>query len=155
MCLGNVEQLLGAVVGSGEKEMGHTLSDLDAYEFKSAEWQDVDACVKFLDAAQGLDAQIIYPTMGILWQGEVNDPALADALGRAYNRCAFQMCSGHQGRLIPAAYISLLDAELAVREMRRVAQLGGKTIFVASAPVNGHSFGHPDLETNLERPTGS
>ena len=145
MRLGNVEQLLGAVVGYGEKEKGHTLRDFDAYKFKSAQWQDMDARVRFLHT-EGFDAQVIYPSMGILWQGDVNDPALADALCRAYNRWAFEMCSGHRDRLIPAAHISLLDADLAVREMRRVAQLGCKAIFVASAPVNGHSFGHPDLD---------
>ena len=145
MRVGNVEQLLGAVVGYGEKEMGHTLRDFDAYKFKSAQWQDMDARVRFLDA-EGFDAQVIYPSMGILWQGDVKDPALADALCRAYNRWAFEMCSGHRDRLIPAAHISLLDADLAVHELRRLANLGCKAIFVASAPVNGHSFGHPDLD---------
>lgn len=36
---GNVEQLLGAVVGYGEKEQGHTLQDFDAYKFNSAQWR--------------------------------------------------------------------------------------------------------------------
>ena len=34
MRVGNAEQLLGAVVGYGEKEFGHTLRDFDAYKFK-------------------------------------------------------------------------------------------------------------------------
>jgi len=78
MRLGNVEQLLGAVVGHGEKKMGHTLRDFDAYKFRSAQWQDMDVRVKFLDA-EGFDAQVVYPSMGILWQGDVGNPALADA----------------------------------------------------------------------------
>ncbi len=72
MRLGSVEQLLGTVLGYGEKGMGHTRRDFDAYKFKSAKWQDIDARVKFLDA-EGFDAQVIYPSMGILWQGDVND----------------------------------------------------------------------------------
>jgi uncharacterized protein len=143
--LGDVDQLLGAVVGYGEKEKGKTLRDFDAYQFESARWQDMDARIKFLDA-EGFEAQVIYPTMGILWQGTVNDPMLADALCRAYNTWAFETCASHRHRLVPAAHISLLDAELAAREMRRVAKLGCKTIFVASAPINGHSFGHPEID---------
>jgi len=57
MRLGNVEQLLGAVVGYGEKEMRHTLRDFDAYKFRSAQWLDMDARVNFLDA-EGFDAQV-------------------------------------------------------------------------------------------------
>lgn len=143
--LGDVAQLLGAVVGYGEKEQGHTLRDFDAYKFNSAQWQDMDARVKFLDA-EGFEAQVIYPTMGILWQGDLEDPVLADALCRAYNTWAFEMCAAHKRRLIPAGHISLLDADLAVHEMERVAKLGCKTIFVASVPVNGRSFGQPALD---------
>ncbi|HVA82198.1 MAG TPA: amidohydrolase family protein [Candidatus Binataceae bacterium] len=145
MRMGNVDQLLGAVVGYGEKEKGRQLDDFDAYLIGSEQWQDMDRRVRFLDE-EGFEAQVIFPTMGILWQGDVHDPHLADALCRAYNTWAFEMCSSHKDRLFPAAHISLLDAQLAVREMERVARLGCRTIFVASAPVNGHSFGHPDLD---------
>ncbi len=145
MRLGNAAQLLGAVVSYGEKEKGHALNDFDAYQFSNARWQDMDRRVAFLDD-EGFAAQVIYPTMGILWQGDVQDPLLADALCRAYNTWAFEMCASHKDRLIPAAHISLLDAALAVPEMHRVAKLGGKTIFVASTPIDGHGFGHPDLD---------
>ena len=57
-----------------------------------------------------------------------------------------KLCAGHSDRLFPAAHISLRDAELAVRELKRVAKLGCRTIFVAAAPINGRSFGHPDLD---------
>ncbi len=100
----------------------------------------MDRRIKFLDD-EGFAAQVIYPTMGILWQGDVQDPLLADALCRAYNTWAFEMCAAHKDRLIPAAHISLLDAALAAREIDRVAKLGCKTIFVASTPIDGHGFG--------------
>jgi predicted TIM-barrel fold metal-dependent hydrolase len=145
MRLGNVAQLLGAVVSYGEKEQGRSLHDFDAYQFSSAQWQDMGRRVKFLDD-EGFAAQVIYPTMGILWQGDVHDPQLADALCRAYNSWAFELCAAHKDRLVVAAHISLLDATLAVREIGRVAKLGCKTIFVASAPIDGHGFGHPDLD---------
>ena len=105
----------------------------------------MDKRVQFLDA-EGLDYQILFPTLGLLWEGEVQDPGLAAALCRAYNTWAFEVCSGHLDRLFPAAHISLRDSALAVQEIQRVAKLGAHTIMVGSAPVNGKSFGHEDYD---------
>jgi predicted TIM-barrel fold metal-dependent hydrolase len=116
----NATDLLAAVVAYGQKEAGQDVSHFDS--------------------------QVIYPTLGLLWEGSVEDPVFADALCRAYNSWVFELCAGHADRLFPAAHISLRDADLAVRELKRVAKLGCRTIFVAAAPVNGHSFGHPDLD---------
>jgi predicted TIM-barrel fold metal-dependent hydrolase len=88
----------------------------------------------------------MYPSLGIVWEGEVEDPALADALCRAYNTWAFELVSSHKDRLFPAAHISIRDPQMAVREMERVAKLGARSIFVSSAPVRGHSFGHPEFD---------
>lgn len=95
---------------------------------------------------EGIALQVIYPSIGIIWEGEVDDPLLADGLCRAYNRWAFELVSGHRDRLFPAAHISLRDTDLAVKEMRRVAAHGGRTAFVAAMPIKGKSFGHPDFD---------
>ncbi len=84
----NVEELLAAVVGYGQKETGHDLSNFDRYLIFSADWQDMDKRVRFLDQ-EGIDGQVIYPTLGLLWEGGVDDPFVADALCRAYNTWAF------------------------------------------------------------------
>lgn len=141
----DVETLLAAVVGYGQKEAGRDLNTFDRYLVTSDQWQDMDARVRFLDA-EGIDHQVLYPTLGLLWEGGVEDPALADALCRAYNTWAFELCAGHKDRLFPAAHISLRDSQLAVTELERVAKLGCRTIFVAAAPVGGRSFGHPDFD---------
>ena len=141
----NANDLLAAVVAYGQKEAGQAVSDFDRYLALSPDWQNMDKRVAFLDA-EGIQAQVLYPTLGLLWEGTVSDPVFADALCRAYNTWAFELCSGHNDRLFPAAHISLRDADLAVRELGRVAKLGCRSIFVAAAPVNGHSFGHPDLD---------
>ena len=141
----NANDLLAAVVAYGQKEAGQAVSDFDRYLALSPDWQNMDKRVAFLDA-EGIQAQVLYPTLGLLWEGTVSDPVFADALCRAYNTWAFELCSGHADRLFPAAHISLRDAALAVRELERVAKLGCRSIFVAAAPVNGHSFGHPDLD---------
>ena len=45
----------------------------------AAQWQDMDARVRFLDAEE-IEFQVIYPSLGIIWEGELEDPMLADAL---------------------------------------------------------------------------
>jgi uncharacterized protein len=104
--------------------------------------------VKFLDR-EGFAAQVIYPTVGLLWEAAVKDPVLVDALCLAYNTWALEICSSHKGRLIPAAHISSRDAGLAVRELNRVAKLGYHAVFVGAAPpeafvgmLEGRNFGN-------------
>src|SRR5262249_40897545 len=123
----DVEAFLGAVVGYGQKEVGRDLSNFDRYHYYAADWQDMDKRVQFLDE-EGMEKQVIYPTLGLFWEGEVDDPYLADAHCRAYNTWIFELCANHKERLYPAAHISLRDPQLAVREMERVAKLGGRTI---------------------------
>ena len=101
--------------------------------------------VQFLDDEK-MESQVIYPTLGLFWEGEIADPYLADAHCRAYNTWTFELCSPHKNRLYPAAHISMRDPQLAVREMERIAKLGGRTIFVAAAPIEGKSFGLPEYD---------
>jgi predicted TIM-barrel fold metal-dependent hydrolase len=145
MVLVDVEELLGALVAYGQKESGADLGTFDRYLIESGRWQDMGERIRYLDA-EGFAAQVIYPSLGLVWEGSVQDPLLADALCRAYNTWAFELCAGHADRLYPAAHISLRDASLAARELERVAKLGARAIFVAAAPVDGKSFGHPSLD---------
>ena len=137
--------MLGLLVGYGQKETGLSMNRFDRYAAFSADWQDMDARTRFLDA-EGIATQVIYPSLGIVWEGEVDDPILADALCRAYNRWAFELVASHKDRLFPAAHISIRDPALAVRELERVANLGCRTAFVAAMPIKGKSFGHPDFD---------
>jgi predicted TIM-barrel fold metal-dependent hydrolase len=137
----DAEGVLRAVVGYGQKEAGRNLSNFDSELPLSSDWQDMDKRIEFLDR-EGLAAQVIYPTVGLLWEDAVSDPLLADALCRAYNTWAMEICASHRDRLFPAAHISLRDPALAVRELERVAKLGCHSIFVGAAPYDGKSFGH-------------
>ena len=141
----DIDEMLSIIVGYGQKEEGSALNEFDRSLMSGGDWQNMDKRVQFLDA-EGLDYQILFPTLGLLWEGEVQDPGLAAALCRAYNTWAFEVCSGHLDRLFPAAHISLRDSALAVQEIQRVAKLGAHTIMVGSAPVNGKSFGHEDYD---------
>jgi predicted TIM-barrel fold metal-dependent hydrolase len=141
----DTEEMLSIIVGHGQKEEGHALNEFDRSLIAGGDWQDMDKRVRFLDA-EGIDYQILFPTLGLLWEGEVRDPQLAAAHCRAYNTWAFEICAGRLDRLFPAAHISLRDPALAVQEMQRVAKLGGHSIMVGSAPVHGKSFGHSDYD---------
>jgi hypothetical protein len=145
MKLRDVEEVLGILSAYGQKEAGGTISTFDRYAAYSADWQDMAARIRFLDA-EGIAKQVIYPSLGIIWEGEVSDPELAAALCRAYNRWAFELVAGHKDRLFPAAHISLREPTLAITELERVARLGCRSAFVAAMPIKGRSFGHPDFD---------
>src|SRR5262245_74220 len=140
-----VEEMLSLIVGYGQKEDGHAFNEFNRSLVVGADWQNMDKRVRFLDA-EGIDYQILFPTLGLLWEGEVRDPQLAAAHCQADNLRAFEVCAGQRDRLFPAAHISLRDPALAVQEMQRVAIGGGRSVMVGSAPVHGKSFGHPDYD---------
>ena len=71
-----------------------------------------------------IDIALLYPTIGICWEGIVTEPALANAYTRAYNRYIVDFCSHDPERLVPVAHISLLDPEFAVDEATRAREAG-------------------------------
>src|SRR5215469_9237004 len=139
MRMADLDELMSACAGYGQKEEGRTIRDFDVYRIANGQWQDMDLRIKYLDD-EGFAAQVIYPTMGLLWESSVEDPGLADALCRAYNTWALELVAGHRDRLFPAAHISMRDPAGAAREMTRVARLGCRAIFVGAAPIGGRSF---------------
>ena len=51
--------------------------------------------LKLLDA-EGIDAAILYTTIGLLWEAELEDPELSQAYTRAYNRWICEFCAGER-----------------------------------------------------------
>lgn len=138
-------ELLGDIAAYGQKEEGRKWGEFEQELALSLDWQDMNKRIAFLDE-EGIDAQVVYPSLALLWEFMLTDPALADAHCRAYNTWAFELASSHKNRLYPGAHLSLRDPQLAVRELQRIARLGGRTAFVAAIPINGKSFGHPDFD---------
>ena len=68
---------------------------------------DPNERLQLLDA-EGLDAVILYTTVGLLWEAELKDPELCQAYTTAYNRWICEFCSGSP-RLVPTAHLSLSD----------------------------------------------
>jgi predicted TIM-barrel fold metal-dependent hydrolase len=111
---------------------------------------------------EGIDIAMLYPTIGIFWEGWVQDPKLATAYSRAYNRWLVDFCSYDKKRLFPVAHISLLDPEGAVEETIRAKKDGCVGVYLSPDMVaRGHKhFDHPDFvrfwETvqDLQMPVG-
>ena len=63
--------------------------------------------IEVLDA-ENIDIAILYTTVGLLWEAEVEDPALSQAYTKAYNRWICEFCAD-EARLVPTAHLSLTD----------------------------------------------
>src|SRR5262245_6943452 len=81
--------------------------------------------------SEGIDAALLYPTIGICWEGAIRDPALATAYTRAYNRWIVDFCSADRRRLVPIAHITLLDPEGAVQEAQRPRRAGCAGVYLS------------------------
>ena len=99
--------------------------------------------VRLLDE-WGVDAGVLFPTVGILWDVAEND--LASAYARAYNDWLNDFASRARARVIPIAHLALQDPTAALVELRRCLKLGFKGIFLAPEPINGRRFSHPDFD---------
>jgi predicted TIM-barrel fold metal-dependent hydrolase len=93
---------------------------------------------------ENLDKALLYPTLGILWEVEVEDAELADAYTRAYNRWIADFCGDSGGRLVPIAHLSMLDIDRAVVELERAVKDGCKGGFVAPFTHSKVPHGHSD-----------
>ncbi len=141
----NMEQLLGVGVGYGQKEEGSGLGHFDFSAAFNNTLEDMDARITFLDQ-EGIACQFIYPTLGLMWEGQVTDPELAAAHCRAYNTWILDVCANQRDRLFPVGHLSLRHPQAAVQEIARLAKAGVRTVFVGALPVEGKSFGCPDFD---------
>ena len=98
--------------------------------------------VAVLDA-EGIDTAILYTTVGLLWEAEIQDPALSQAYTTAYNRWICEFCAD-EPRLVPTAHLSLTDVDAAAREFERAVGEGARGGYVAPFHHSGVPLGHPD-----------
>jgi predicted TIM-barrel fold metal-dependent hydrolase len=129
--------------------MGKSFDDLAAAclsgryaENAPAPATDPVARVALLDT-DGIDRALLYPSLGLQWEGEVADPAYALAHCRAYNRWIEEFCAASGGRLVPIAHLTLGDAGDAARELRRAVRAGARGGFLLPFTLDGLPHGHP------------
>src|SRR5213079_3230516 len=87
--------------------------------------------------ADGIDAAFLYPSLG-LFAGAVEDPGLAAAMCRAYNRWLADYCQPYPERLFGVAMLPMQSVELAIDEMRHAREkLGMRGGFLRPNPYHG------------------
>jgi len=94
---------------------------------------DPAARLSVMDDEQ-IDMALLYPTIGIAWEGMVESPRLATAYARAYNRWIVDFCSHDRKRLVPIAHICLKDPEGAVEEVKRARKDGCAGVYLSPDP---------------------
>jgi predicted TIM-barrel fold metal-dependent hydrolase len=104
---------------------------------------DAKERVALLDR-ENLEKSVLYPTLGLLWECEVEDPELTLAYQRAYNRWIADFCRDSSGRLVPIAHLSLCDPEASARELERAVADGCRGGWVAPFTHSRKPHGHPD-----------
>ena len=95
---------------------------------------------------EGLRATLLYPSIGLVWECEIEDPVLADAYARAYNRWIVDFCSDSKGRLVPIAHICLTTGAAASAELERAVKAGCMGAFVAPFTITDKAHAHPDYD---------
>jgi predicted TIM-barrel fold metal-dependent hydrolase len=107
---------------------------------------DPNARLRVMDDER-IDMVLLYPTIGIAWEGLVRDPQLATAYCRAYNRWIVDFCSADRRRLVPIAHICLMDPEGAVAEVERARKDGCAGVYLSPDPASrdGRQFDDPAL----------
>ncbi len=130
--------LLGAM-GSDDMRPSPERRYADSMPFGAC---DAKQRLELLDE-ENLEAALLYPTLGLLWEVELTDPELSLAYCRAYNRWIADFCRDSGGRLVPIAQLSLLDPEGSAAELERAVADGCRGAWVNPfnhrRVIHGHS----------------
>jgi uncharacterized protein len=96
--------------------------------------------------AQGVDVQVLYPTVaGQMLGREFHDTRLLAACVRAYNNWACDYASAAPDRLRWAAALPMQDPEEAIKEAHRAAAMGCVSYYMRPNPVGGRSLWNEEL----------
>ena len=144
------EQVLGSKKGMGAlgavgARQGTVVDDTMEYANGKKGGFDPHARIPDMDL-DGIDAAFLYPSIG-LFCGAIQDPPLAAAVARAYNRWLADYCKPYPDRLFGVAMLPMQSADLAIEEMKFARkELGFKGAFVRPNPYNNMMIDHPHYE---------
>jgi predicted TIM-barrel fold metal-dependent hydrolase len=95
----------------------------------------------------GLDAAVLFPNYGLLWERPLADrPEAQLANMRAWNRWAGEVAAAGRGRLAPVAHVSLRDLDWLEQELARLSAAGVRLAMTAPALVEGKRLSDPSLD---------
>ena len=117
--------MLGAM-GDGTAAMGPERRYMDVMPPGAC---DPKERVAWLDD-NGLDAVVLFPTLGIIWEAAVPDAELATALARAYNRWLADFCRDAPAASSASPTSASPTSTLAVAELERAVADGLQGAFV-------------------------
>jgi predicted TIM-barrel fold metal-dependent hydrolase len=142
--LGNAERGLGAIGAIGARD-GHVIADGFEYSQGRAGGFDPHKRIPDMDM-DGIDAAFLYPSIG-LFVGGIQDPGLAGATCRAYNRWLADYCKPYPDRLFGVAMLPMQDVDQAITEMTFARkELGFKGGFLRPNPYNNRLIHDPVYE---------
>ena len=142
--LGDSQRSIGRIGAVGARQ---GVVAADTMEYKDGKPGGFDPHKRIPDMdADGIDAAFLYPSLG-LFSGAIQDPQLAAAVCRAYNRWLADYCQPYPDRLFGVAMLPMQDVDLAIAEMRFAKkELGFKGGFLRPNPYNNKMINHPDYE---------
>ena len=100
--------------------------------------------VKDLDI-DGIDADILYPTNGLLLYA-VPDGALLTAILNAYNDWIAEFCNAIPSRLKGIAALNVDDVQQSVEELQRCHKMGLVGAMITVYPTEDRSYASPEYE---------
>ena len=90
----------------------------------------------------GVDAGVVFPTIGIL-PFVTDDMDLLNAMMTAYNRWQTDFAADGHGRILPIANLNLRDLDAAIAELDQCLERGFRGVFVPPEPIDGRLPGDP------------
>ena len=100
-------------------------------EFRTDPSQGTDIERRLHDMAlEGVDAQVIFPNIGLGMSMGTDTSAYYEAWARAYNDYVWDIFGPHSKRMKPAAMLSMDNVEAAVQEAERCIKRGFCTLFL-------------------------
>jgi predicted TIM-barrel fold metal-dependent hydrolase len=142
--LGSAERGLGAIGAIGARD-GHVIADGFEYSQGRAGGFDPHKRIPDMDM-DGIDAAFLYPSIG-LFVGGIQDPGLAGATCRAYNRWLADYCRPYPERLFGVAMLPMQDVDQAIKEMTYARkELGFRGGFLRPNPYNNRLIHDPVYE---------
>jgi predicted TIM-barrel fold metal-dependent hydrolase len=142
--LGSAERGLGAIGAIGARD-GHVIADGFEYSQGRAGGFDPHKRIPDMDS-DGIDAAFLYPSIG-LFVGGIQDPGLAGATCRAYNRWLADYCKPYPDRVFGVAMLPMQDVDQAIKEMTFARKdLGFRAGFLRPNPYNNRLIHDPVYE---------
>jgi predicted TIM-barrel fold metal-dependent hydrolase len=109
-----------------------------------AEYWDPAARAEQL-TVMGLDAAVLFPNFGLLWERRLSTSLTAlTANMAAWNRWCATVVSEGAGRLHPVAHLTLRDPGWLEGQLTMLASAGVRLGMIAPAAVDGRPLSHPD-----------